>query len=148
MSKRDISAVADLFDEYSVVDWYSGARVSVDTLDEGVREVVCRLIDLGATPLASCDGHGNADHWYVFFQASLAVAQRVAGNDYLAVCVKKPRRLFAWHVNAGEPYWRFALCGPASAGWSRERLLEWAVREWLANDRRGGKPSGETADGD
>jgi hypothetical protein len=69
------------------IDFDTGTPLDVQRLDKGVRAAVEELMRLGATPLASCDGHCKARGWYVLFTAPHPVAQSVADRGYLTVAL-------------------------------------------------------------
>ena len=124
--------------EYSVIDFYSGRRVSVVTLEAGVRDVVCQLIDLGATPVASCDGHGHPSEWYVLFSAPLSIAQVVVNRGWLQLELAWTRAAGTfppWALDHKDPLWM--LSHPRRGPRLTQKILREAVRGWL------GLPRGE-----
>lgn len=72
-------------------DFYTGNPLNIADLDPGVQKIVSKLMNMGAVPIASCDGHGKPSRWYVLFGATPAVAQAVVDVGWLGVALVKDK---------------------------------------------------------
>lgn len=101
-----------------------------ETLDPDVNYFVESLEHMGALPLASCDGHGDACGFYVLFDASYPLARKIKSAGYFRVEIENDEPPFTGG--------RFSLRLPPKDGGpccvkdekSLAQTLRWAADAW------------------